>query len=226
MNLHYDRLVKWLKVIKYEVIPSKHEVTKSIDTLLRKNQIEDGVLKIIITGGVNPEDTSISRVIPTIVLMTHQLHTIGEYIDVCTVPENRGFLKFIKMMNRIPNLIARRKALAQGANEAIYKSDEHLIEASCYNLFLIKGDQIITPKLEGRGLEGITRTLLLKNADVQFGEIPETTSGPLFLSNMKGIVPVRNLDNRELQQDPDLIGQLRGLLDQLEKKEIASVLVT
>jgi branched-chain amino acid aminotransferase len=114
-------------------------------------------------------------------------------------------LSRIKSLNYLDNIIARREAAAQGADDAILLDTRgHLAESTVANLFVVLNEMIFTPPIADGALPGITRVRLL---EAGFAEertlLPEnlTKASAAFLSNSLGLRAVARIGDRVL--DPD-----------------------
>ena len=71
----------------------------------------------------------------------------------------------VKSLNYLENLIARKQAKSQGADEAIFLDTEgYVAEGAATNLFWVKSGTIYTPSLDRPILPGITRGVALQLA--------------------------------------------------------------
>ena len=104
-----------------------------------------------------------------------------------------------KTTNYLDNILARRAALAAGADEAIMLNQHGRVAAAAAgNLFVQKGRQLITPPLSEGALPGIIRAALLASGDKSGLNVTEGLIGrdllakadALFISNsVQLIVP-------------------------------------
>jgi len=128
----------------------------------------------------------------------------------------------IKHLNRLDNVLAAREATERGVDE-ILRFDEggRLICGSMTNVFLVRGESLLTPALDRAGVCGVMRDRVLRLAE-EGGRIAQVkdVDGPdlraaegVFLTNVRvGIWPVQRIDDRELQV-PALVRQLQEQLD-------------
>lgn len=66
--------------------------------------------------------------------------------------------------------LAKTEALAKGVDEAILLNlDNSVAEGSAENIFLVKGNKLITPSLDQNILEGITRNTIIELAKKELG---------------------------------------------------------
>jgi branched-chain amino acid aminotransferase/4-amino-4-deoxychorismate lyase len=112
----------------------------------------------------------------------------------------------LKTLSYLDNVLARREALAVGADEAVMLDGEgRLACASAANLFWITNDRLHTPSLACGVLDGVLRAQVLAAADalgssVHEVEVPPSALHPaqaLFITNsLIGLRPVARLDGR------------------------------
>jgi branched-chain amino acid aminotransferase len=77
-------------------------------------------------------------------------------------------LSHLKSANYLNNVLARREAKAEGADEAILLNEQgFLCEGSASNIFLVSKGNLITPSEESGCLPGITRQVVIELASEQ-----------------------------------------------------------
>ena len=93
--------------------------------------------------------------------------------------------------------------------EALFSRDDKLTEGSACNLFIVKRGVLYTPKRSSEILGGITRELILEQADkhgIQFQESDIDYDRLLSAdevwvsSSTRGIVPVIEIDGQQIGQ--------------------------
>jgi branched-chain amino acid aminotransferase/4-amino-4-deoxychorismate lyase len=112
----------------------------------------------------------------------------------------------LKTLSYLDNVLARREALAAGADEAVMLNGEgRLACASAANLFWIADDRLYTPSLACGVLDGVLRAQVLAAADALAAPVHEVEAQPsvlqqaqaLFITNsLIGLRPVARLDCR------------------------------
>jgi branched-chain amino acid aminotransferase/4-amino-4-deoxychorismate lyase len=120
----------------------------------------------------------------------------------------------LKTLSYLDNVLARREARRQGADEALMLNDRgELACAGAANLFWFEDGRLVTPALDCGVLDGIVRAETLKAAAELGLEAAEKHSGPdalvrargLFLTNsLIGLRPVERLDGRPVPSHPAL----------------------
>lgn len=128
----------------------------------------------------------------------------------------------LKSVNYLESILARRQALAGGADDAVFFNlEHHVTETTIANLFLVKNDQLFTPMLANGVLAGITRSRLINlsmSAGINCAEISINRSmlreaDALFVTNaLQGIQSVRSFDGGRLPTRHHLVSLLRELL--------------
>ena len=115
-------------------------------------------------------------------------------------------LSGIKSLNYLDNLLAREDARRRGADEAILLNTRGLVaEGSASNVFLVRGNKLMTPGIQSGALSGITRRAVLELATAAGLEAVESEVEPsafkdaaeAFLTNsVMEIMPLTRLDDR------------------------------
>ena len=188
-------------------------------------QLCDGGIKVILSGGQAPRgldshgETSSLLVEP----FTYSHHQ--QALSLVSAPWQRDAnnpIYQIKSVNYLESILARRQALARGADDALFFNlQHHATETTVANLFIIKHNQLYTPKLEHGVLAGITRGRILnlcKTAGIHCEEASLDSStiaeaDAIFVTNaLQGTRFVKSFDGRFVPIKHPLVSQLRRLL--------------
>ncbi len=187
----------------------------------------EGVLKIIITRGSGGRGYGLPQAcVQTRLLQRHplpvekpnQLVTLG----VCTMRLSRNpRLAGIKHLNRLEQVLARAECDHAGWQEALLlDTQDWVISGTMSNLFLVKNNRILTPRLDQAGVIGATRQRIITLAGRVGLQIQETAvkladcydAQELFMCNsIKGVCPVVSLGEFEFDVGA-LTQQCMGLL--------------
>lgn len=126
-----------------------------------------------------------------------------------------------KTTNYLENYLERQRAVSLGYNDVYFLNNENIItECSSSNLFIKKGNELITsPILEGL-LPGIMRNKILKIKKV-FNIIEENitenmlkNADNVFVSNsLIGFVGINKIDNIEYDKNYVLINNINEIID-------------
>ena len=194
-------------------VPDISTLHDEINTVSKK--INKGVVKIILTRGSGergyrfPKPTNTTRIIADypwpVYPSTHV--TDGIKLFICNRmmginPELAG----IKHLNRMEQILARNEwdnnDYAEGL---VININGHVIEGTMSNLFIIRGNGLITPDLKNGGIEGIIRNLIIEksrdfNMEAQIQNISlddVLKADEVFVCNsIIGVWPVREIGNR------------------------------
>lgn len=118
----------------------------------------------------------------------------------------------VKSLNYLNNALAKLEARHRNADDALLLNAHGMVsEASVANVFVLRGDRLLTPPTTDGALEGITRATVLDIArDVGLFPLEQTlgrfdlfAADEVFLTGTgAGIVPVRSLDGQPVGQGP------------------------
>ena len=155
---HIDRLYYSAKAILLTIPMTPAEMTQAVVATCRKNKITDGYIRLVVTRGVgtlglNPnrcKQPSVIIIAGKIQLYPQELYARG--MDIVTVATTRNLHNAvnpaIKSLNYLNNILAKIEANNAGVEEAIMlNADGYVAECTGDNLFIIKGNELLTPPL-------------------------------------------------------------------------------
>ena len=170
--------------------------------------VERGVLKLMVTRGAGARGYRYREgVPPTRVLQIHpwpeqppQPRRDGAVVGLCRTRLSRQpLLAGIKHLNRLEQVLARSE-WGDEWHEAVMLDDRgNVIEATMSNLFMVRGDTVLTPVLDECGVAGVLREMILASGPALQLDIRESRLAPadleaadeLFLTNsIIGLWPV------------------------------------
>jgi D-alanine transaminase len=120
-----------------------------------------------LTRGVAPRDHVFpQQATPTAVLTVRQMTELNPAlrstgVDVMTLEDLRWARCDIKSINLLGNVMARQRAKAAGAFEAVFIRDGQITEGAVSNVMIVRGSVVITAPEDHRILAGVTRRLVL-----------------------------------------------------------------
>jgi len=143
-------------------------------------------------------------------------------------------LSRVKSLNYLDNLLAREEARRQSADEALLLNSQGFVaEGSGSNVFLVMGDDLLTPSVQSGALPGITRQVVLelaaevglgaKEAEVEPEALFHATEA-FLTSSLKEVMPLTRLDGRAIgsgQPGPVSV-RLRRLYRELVVREAST----
>ncbi len=209
--LHMQRLVEGCRRLAIP-IPNEVQLADEADRLVSDR--EAGVLKLVVTRG--PDGRGYKSADKPSVTRVMTLHSVPDYPDtyptsgvhvrLCnTRLSHNPLLAGIKHLNRLEQVLARLEWEDETIAEGLMLDYQgHIIEGVMSNLFMAKGDRLITPDLSYCGVAGIARSVCLAAAKeckipVAIKAVREADlylADEVFLTNsINGIWPVQMLDN-------------------------------
>jgi branched-chain amino acid aminotransferase len=175
LDEHLDRLWDSARSICLEIPMSQRAMTEALLETIRKNDLRDGYIRLIVTRGVgnlglNPEQCKK----PSVIIITAQIALYSEemyrngltIVTVATRRTNPSALNpAVKSLNYLNNVMARIEANQANADEALMLNDEgNVAECTADNVFIVKRGQIFTPPITAGALRGITRSVVFEIA--------------------------------------------------------------
>lgn len=213
---HLDRLWDSGRAICLAIPLSREELTAALLETIRRNELRDGYVRLIVTRGVgnlglNPESCkrpSVIIIAATIALYPEDLYRRG--LDIITCGTRRispaALSPQVKSLNYLNNILAKIEAIQAGAGEGLMLNEQGFVsECTGDNIFILKRGTLFTPPISAGGLRGITRGVVMRIAG-EFGipvQEPELTRYDIFTADecfLTGtaaeIIPVISLDKR------------------------------
>jgi len=183
------------------------------DELLRRNGLSDAALRLTVTRGPGDGVDPPSEPKPTVLMAVRRLARdsgLDAPVNVIALSGSAPAPAMArhKTLCYLPYVLARAQARAAGADDALLLNAAGLVtEASTSNVFIVRGDRLVTPRLECGLLPGITRQVVLEIA-ASVGLHPEEAdltpddvraADECFLTNsVAEITPVRRFDGAPL----------------------------
>lgn len=169
---HLDRLYESARSIAMEIPVSKDEMQEIVLETLRRNNLRDAYIRLVVTRGVGdlgldprkcPKPT-VFCIAASIQLYPEELYQRG--LEVITVSTRRNISVAcnprVKSLNYLNNIYAKIEANLAGVPEAIMLNAEgYVAEATGDNIFLVKKGVLITPPAYVGILEGVTRNAVM-----------------------------------------------------------------
>ena len=171
---HLDRLYESAHSIKIDIPLSKEEMSRLVVEVLRKNQLMNSYIRIVISRGrgrmgVDPRNCTK----PTVVIMVEPREPLfGENVKgisaiMCSLRRTPSWSldPRIKTLNYLNNIMAKIEAIEAGVEEAIMLNEQgYIAETSTENIFVVKNGTVSTPHPSQGVLRGITRDAVITAA--------------------------------------------------------------
>jgi D-alanine transaminase len=213
---HESRLRHGLRALEIRVPDADIEALESVARrLLRENQLEqgEGTFYVEITRGAAPRTHAFpaAGTPPTVFAMTsrfevpHALRAAGA--RAITQPDTRWLQCNIKTVQLLPNVMAKQKAQAAGALEAIFVRDGLVTEGTHTSVFGVRDGVVLTHPLSPLILPSITRALVIeitRELGVPLREAPFSSADLFELDELwvsgttTDITPIVEVDGRRI----------------------------
>jgi len=218
LDAHVERLFSSAHINMLDVPFTEQVVRDAVVASLRANHLDEGYIRpLVFIGsgamGLNPADNPIR----VAVVAWQWGRYLGEEglengirAKISTFARHHVNAKMTKGKtcgDYVNSILAKREALLDGYDEAIMLDTQGLVsEASGENLFLVRGDRLLTPPLP-TVLDGITRNAVMQIARDKGIEVVEAQltrddlyiADELFLTGTAAeVTPVREVDHRQI----------------------------
>ena len=175
LEKHIDRLWESARVLMLEIPMSREELIEALLATIRKNDLRDGYIRLIVTRGVgdlglNPKNCARSSVIiiaANIALYPAELYARGLSVVTCATRRTApaALSPAVKSLNYLNNIMAKIEAHNAGAGEGLMLNEQgYVAECTGDNVFIVKNGAIFTPPVSAGGLSGITREVVFELA--------------------------------------------------------------
>ncbi|MBI9020243.1 MAG: branched-chain-amino-acid transaminase [Verrucomicrobia bacterium] len=218
LDEHVDRLFESAKVIDLTIGMTKEEIKAATIETCKANGIKNGYLRHVVTRGVgtlglNPylcKKASVIIIAADIQLYPAELYETGMRIITAGTIRNiaEAINPRVKSLNYLNNIMAKIEAINAGVMECLMLNPQgYVAEASGDNVFVVKGNKLMTPPAWCGGLEGITRNKVMELAADMGMDVSETvmtryeiwTADEAFLTGTAAeVIAVVELDKRTI----------------------------
>jgi branched-chain amino acid aminotransferase len=216
LDEHMQRLLDSAKVIALDPGMTKEELIVATVETCKANGTKNGYLRHVITRGVgtlglNPYLCKKAQVIiiaADIQLYPQEMYDNGMKIVTAGTLRNmpETINPRIKSLNYLNNIMAKIEAVNAGVAECLLLNPQgYVAEASGDNIFVVKGNKLITPPTWCGALEGVTRDKVMRLAGEMGLDVSETvltryelwTADEVFLTGTAAeVIAVVELDRR------------------------------
>jgi branched-chain amino acid aminotransferase len=215
---HIERLYRSAHTIMLQIPVEKEEMIQIVVETLRKNNLKDAYIRLIVTRGVgdlglNPRKCSK----PTIIVITDKIALLGSEAKEKGVTAMLSWVKRdpvdattheIKSLNYLNSILAKIEANINSVDEAICLDKNGFVcEGVAENIFILKNGRLFTPPSYTGALPGITAEEVMKLAQKLGYEVIEKNITPYELFNAKEvfftgtaaeIVPLKEINKRTI----------------------------
>ena len=214
---HIDRLYKSAHPIFLKIPLTKTELTEAVLETLRKNNLTNAYIRLVITRGVGdlgldprkcPKATIIIITEPQLQLHSPEKLENGISTVITWVRRNSvdSATHEMKSLNYLNSILGKIEANNIGADEAIcLDKTGYVCEGVGENIFIVRDGKLLTPPLSSGALDGITRTLIIRLAKKLGIEVTERNITPyelftadevFFTGTAAEVAPIREVNRR------------------------------
>jgi D-alanine transaminase len=230
---HLNRFVKSSESIGITLPYTLEHLTKLLDELIAKNNLQLGTIYMQITRGVAPRNHAfpLEKVTPSLVAYTKEaLRPVGSLktgVRAILTEDIRWLLCDIKSLNLLGNLLAKQKAAEKGCFEAIQHRSQDVTEGSSSNIFIVRNGVVITHPSDNLILKGITKDVIFQICASSNIVVEERTftldelakADEVFLSSTTSeVMPIIEVDGKRVANG--LPGPVTIRLQELFEQEI------
>lgn len=222
---YWERYERSARLLRLPNPLQKDEAYKIVMQLIEKSGLADCAIRFILTGGYAEDSVSMSK--PNLLIISEDIHPVKpeEYTNGIKVIayEFVRDLPEVKSTDYKHFMILQADIKAAQASDVLYHKNGYISELSRSNVFIFKGDTLITPDTDI--LKGITRRTTIELAmphfkieerSVRFNELLEADE-VFTTSTTKRVLPITRVDDAVLGSGK--IGEkTRFLLDLINDK--------
>ncbi|WP_312807643.1 D-amino-acid transaminase [Agrobacterium cavarae] len=177
---HLARLKRSLDALGIAMPVAEAELLDLHKEIARRNGIEDGLIYLQVSRGVQDRDFVFPEAMePTFVMFTQTKKVLDNPkwktgLSVKTVPEGRWSDRQIKTVQLLYSSLRKTEANRQGHDDVLFVENDHITEASSANFHIVTQEGVlVTRDLSNALLHGITRGSILhlaRQADIKVEE--------------------------------------------------------
>ena len=233
---HIDRLYNSAKAIMLDIPLTKEEMINAVLETLRKNNMQDAYIRLIVTRGVGDlgldprkcRKPTVIVIADHITLYSSEAKEKGIKAMIVWIRRNPVDTASheIKSLNYLNSVLGKIEANIAGFDEAIcLDKNGYVSEGVGENLFIIKNGKLLTPPSSTGLLVGITREIIIRLAEKLGYAVVEKNITPtdlfsadeaFFTGTAAEITPIAEVNRRIIGNGRP--GPLtRRLMDEFEK---------
>jgi branched-chain amino acid aminotransferase len=202
---HMDRFFNSAKTMNIKVPYTKKEIKEISQKLIEKNDLREGYMRILMTGGEAENGINYNPQKPTFIILARNPKPFNpEYyqkgVELLTL-EHKRIIPEVKYTNYILPISKKNKLEKEDKFDFLYTWQGNILESVTASFFLVKDKKLITPK-EGV-LAGTTREFVIEiskdkyeieRRNVKVEELKEADEAFITSTN-KEVLPVVKVDD-------------------------------
>lgn len=206
---HMDRLGAGCERLGL-TIPPQAILLREVQTV--SAGLPDAVVKIVLTrdgvgrGYMPPISQNCTRIVSAHIFPDGVAEACREGLEarVCDLRLSiQPALGGMKHLNRLEQVLASAELREAGVAEGILLDrEEHVVSAISANIFLIKGDRLLTPRLDQCGVRGVVRSQILARFSSRceqrriMMDLLQEADEVFICNSIRGIVPITRIDEQ------------------------------
>ena len=209
-DFHIRRLKYSTSELNFNFKVNSELLKKIFQNLIIKNKLSNGIIYLQVTRGVQSREHAYKKNLkPNLIIYTTKKkfnlpNKSYKGFKAITYPDIRWGRPDIKTTSLLANIIASTEAKKKGAYETILVKGKKITEASHSNVWIVKGNKIITHPANKEILKGVTRTVLintinslgLKLTEKEFSLKELYKSDEVFITSSGSLVtPIIQIDS-------------------------------
>jgi 4-amino-4-deoxychorismate lyase len=220
-KLHWKRLYSSAHSLGLNFSLSADEWEKLLLERITKDRISEGGIKVILSGGVAPRGLTAPGKNNKLLFQTFTYSKISKPVSLVRASWLRDAsnpIYQLKTINYLEAIIARQEAIRNKFDDALFFNlQNHAMETTCANLFIVNEDAIITPPLKDGVLPGITRYRVLElcsqlkipHAEKSISQEMLQSAESVFTTNsLQSIVYISSFEGRIFSVNHPLVEQV------------------
>jgi 4-amino-4-deoxychorismate lyase len=224
-DLHWERLCESANQLGIPFLLTKEDWCALLMGKIQQEQLSQGGIKVILTGGRAPRGLLSQGSANQLLLQSFSYEVNSKPLFLITASwlrDRHNPIYLSKSISYLEAISARRNALQQGADDALFFNTQgHASEATCANLFIVYQGRLLTPPEYDGILPGITRCRVLRHcvgSSIDHEELSITkemlySAEAIFLtSSLQGIQYVGVFDKHRACRSHPLVERLKCLL--------------
>jgi branched-chain amino acid aminotransferase len=205
-SVHYLRIIESCSILSLDFNYTEKELSKVIETLLIKNNIINGTVKLHFSRDSKGKYMPFSSEVNLLIITNKgEGFNVEKPVELCFYTneiKTKSKLSTIKSCNALVSVLSSIYARGNNFDNAIlFNTDDNVIECFNSNIFIVKEDIIYTPPVSDGCVSGTMRGWVLNNEIVIKKSLSEKeilNADEIFITNaVSGIIPIKKVEETE-----------------------------
>ena len=205
-STHYVRIIESCSILSLDFNYTEKELSKVIETLLIKNNIIAGTVKLHFSRDSKGKYMPFSSEVNLLIITNKgEGFNVVKPVKLCFYTDEiktKSKLSTIKSCNALVSVLSSIYARGNNFDNAIlFNTDDNVIECFNSNVFIVKEDIIYTPPVSDGCVSGTMRGWVLNNENVIEKSLSKKeilNADEMFITNaVSGIIPIKKVEETE-----------------------------